>query len=601
MIPACLSHLSPLANHLWQSTLFAAAAGLLTLALRKNRAPVRYWLWLAGSVKFLVPFSLLVSLGSQFDWRTAPAAAPIQVSVVMDQIGQPFAPPASPRLSISAPRASASAPTILLCIWLAGFLLIAFSWLRQWRRIQNAVRSARPLNLNLPIRVLSSPARLEPGVFGIFRPVLVVPDGVMDHLTPAQWDAILMHELCHVRRRDNLTAAIHMMVEAMFWFYPLVWWIGKRLIDERERACDEEVLLTAGDPEVYAEGILNICKIYLESPLECASGVSGSNLKKRIRAIMTQRIADKLDFGRKLLLAGAGIVAIGGPVVFGVLFGVPFGVPFDRANAAQSTGQTKAAFEVASVRPSGEDASGGAAKSADRNAGPKFALEHRRLTATNINLLGLIVQAYGIWGCRRFGGGDCALVSGGPDWLKKEGFNILAKMPEDSPDYTPVQIANGHAPQFQLMLQALLAGRFDLKVHRETRQLAVYALTIGKKGPKFKKSDAAGNSRVMFHPSVDAAGQHMIQLTVKNSSMKELADVYSNVMGRPVVDQTGLKDRYDFTVNYESNSDAPGPFTELNGPGLFRAFEDQAGLKLEATRSPVEILVIDHAEKPSEN
>lgn len=291
------------------------------------------------------------------------------------------------------------------------------------------------------------------------------------------------------------------------------------------------------------------------------------------------------------------IVAVGGPVVLGLIFGL--------ANAAQSTGQSKVTFEVASVRPSGEEADD-AAKSTEGNAGPKFRFEHRRLTATNINLLGLIIQAYGIWGCRPFGGGDCTLVSGGPDWLKpdwlkKDGFNILAKMPEDSPDYTPVQIVNGHAPQFQLMLQALLADRFHLKVHRETRELPVYVLTVAKKGLKLKKADAAEEFRVMFHPSVDAAGQKMIQLIVKNSSMKELADMYSKVMGRPVIDQTGLKDQYDFTVDYEANADAPGAFTELNGPGLFRAFEDQAGLKLEATRSPVEILVIDHAEKPSEN
>ena len=88
---------------------------------------------------------------------------------------------------------------------------------------------------------------MEPGVFGIFRPVLLVPEGITDRLTPAQWKTILTHELCHVRRRDNLTAAIHMAIEAIFWFHPLVWWIGKRLIDERERACDEEVLLAAGD------------------------------------------------------------------------------------------------------------------------------------------------------------------------------------------------------------------------------------------------------------------------------------------------------------------------------------------------------------------
>src|SRR5712692_9016069 len=220
MIPA---YLTPLANHLWQSTLFAAVAGLLTIALRKNRAPVRYWLWLAASVKFLVPFSLLVSMGSQFDWRTAPAAAPIQFPAVMDQIGQPFSPPASPALSANVPAVPGNSSTVLLCVWLCGFLLVAFSWTRQWRRIRAAVRSGSPMDLDLPIKVMSSPARLEPGVFGLLRPVLVVPEGIMDHLTPAQWEAILAHELCHVRRRDNLTAAIHMAVEAVFWFYPLLW------------------------------------------------------------------------------------------------------------------------------------------------------------------------------------------------------------------------------------------------------------------------------------------------------------------------------------------------------------------------------------------
>src|SRR5215475_5788474 len=90
MIPA---NLSPLANHLWQSTLFAAAAWLLAVALRKNHASVRYRLWLAASVKFLIPFSLLVGAGSQFAWRTSPVIGPSPISHAMDQISQPFALP----------------------------------------------------------------------------------------------------------------------------------------------------------------------------------------------------------------------------------------------------------------------------------------------------------------------------------------------------------------------------------------------------------------------------------------------------------------------------------------------------------------------------
>src|SRR6185312_10120322 len=149
------------------------------------------------------------------------------------------------------------------------------------------------LKTDLP--TLSSPALLEPGVFGILRPVLLLPEGITDRLTSEHLSAILAHELCHVRRRDNLTAAIHMAVEAIFWFHPLIWWLGVRLVEERERACDEEVLRLGNKPHVYAESILKTCQFYLESPLTCMSGVTGSDLKRRVVRIMTQRIVDRLD------------------------------------------------------------------------------------------------------------------------------------------------------------------------------------------------------------------------------------------------------------------------------------------------------------------
>ena len=130
---------------------------------------------------------------------------------------------------------------------------------------------------------------------------------------------MLAHELCHVRRRDNLTSAIHMIVEAVFWFHPLVWWIGARLVEERERACDEAVLSLGNEPHDYAEGILNVCKSYLESPLACVSGVTGSNLKKRIQAILTGDAPGSLNFVRKFALAVAGMAALAVPVVVGVI------------------------------------------------------------------------------------------------------------------------------------------------------------------------------------------------------------------------------------------------------------------------------------------
>src|ERR1017187_4376951 len=163
--------LSPWANHLWQSTLFAAVAWLLTLALRKNRAAVRYWIWLAASVKFLIPFSLLVSAGAQLGWRAAPAVAQPRFSFVMEEIAQPFALPASTPLPAVAAAALNPLPAILFGVWLCGVAIGAVFWLRWWRRIRAVQRAATPLPLHLPIRVMSSTARLEPGVVGIVNPV----------------------------------------------------------------------------------------------------------------------------------------------------------------------------------------------------------------------------------------------------------------------------------------------------------------------------------------------------------------------------------------------------------------------------------------------
>jgi tetratricopeptide (TPR) repeat protein len=202
---------------------------------------------------------------------------------------------------------------------LAGFVTVLIFWVREWRRIRSALKAASPLDLKTPIPALSSPERIEPGVVGIFRQVLLLPQGMIDRLTPAQLEAILFHELCHARRRDNLAAAIHMLGEALFWFYPPVWWIERKLVAEREKACDEEVLRVLREPEAYAQAILNVCKFYKESPIVCVSGVTGSNLRKRIEAIMGQRIVRNLGLGKKVLLAAAATMAVAGPIFLGLM------------------------------------------------------------------------------------------------------------------------------------------------------------------------------------------------------------------------------------------------------------------------------------------
>ena len=165
MIPV---HLSPLANHLWQSTLFAGVAAILALVLRKNRAQTRYLVWFSASVKFLVPFSLLVSVGSQFEWRSAATVLPARpLAMAMEQISQPFT---SLRHAVVPPPRIPMAPKVLGVLWFCGSAAVLFVWCVRWQRIRAALRLGSPLPLAAPIPVISSPTLLEPGLFGIFCP-----------------------------------------------------------------------------------------------------------------------------------------------------------------------------------------------------------------------------------------------------------------------------------------------------------------------------------------------------------------------------------------------------------------------------------------------
>jgi len=335
MIPKYLSAIAPaMANHLWQSTLFALVAAILALALRKNQARVRHYLWLAASLKFLIPFSLLTSLGAHLATLNHSAETQTGLYFVIQKVSQPFAQTPSPREWLAASLLPLL-PGIIALLWLCGFAaVIAISWLR-WRRITAAMRCAAPIShgrevdalrrleriagLRKPIAFWISRSSLEPGIFGIIRPVLLWPAAISQHLQDAHMEAILAHEVWHVRRRDNLAAAMHMVVEAIFWFHPLVWWLGARLIEERERACDEEVLRLGNPPQVYAESILKTCEFCIGSPLAFVSGVTGADLKQRIVRIMTEHSARKLSLARKLLLAAIGVGAIAGPILVGLV------------------------------------------------------------------------------------------------------------------------------------------------------------------------------------------------------------------------------------------------------------------------------------------
>jgi len=323
------AELLPVANHLWQSTLFGIAIWVVTLALRRNQAKVRHRLWLAASVKFLIPFALLASLGSLIPTGPSPIAPSVQIVAVVETISEPFAAsdpqpayvqPVEPVPSLQ--PAESLIPTFAVALWALGFIGNLLWWFLRWLQVRRTVQRGTPLDLDthgLPVRMIKHAKQMEPGVFGVFRPVLILPEGITERLSTAELQSVIAHERCHIRRCDNSATAVHMFVETIFWFHPLVWWIKARLIDEQERACDEEVLARGVDPQVYAESILKICKLYVDSPLACVAGIAGSNLKHRIENIMRCRIGLRLGFARATLITLGAIVALVSPVVVGMV------------------------------------------------------------------------------------------------------------------------------------------------------------------------------------------------------------------------------------------------------------------------------------------
>jgi len=165
------------------------------------------------------------------------------------------------------------------------------------RNAENAV------GMSQRIPILLSRTSLEPGIFGIARPVLVLAARHLRTSGNAHLESILAHELCHVRRQDNLAAMMHMAVEAVLLFHPLVWWLGNRLVEERELACDEAVLEMGSERQVYAESILENLRILRRLAAELCFRGYGADLKKRITHIMTKDAMYKLNFSKKLLLS----------------------------------------------------------------------------------------------------------------------------------------------------------------------------------------------------------------------------------------------------------------------------------------------------------
>ena len=616
-----LSSVSPqLWNHLWQSTLFAVAVGLLASTLRRYPARIRYWLWMAASIKFLIPFSLLIAAGAHFARPIAPAPSVTTAYVAIDEVSEPFtvAPDLTPSISVTPQPVRIhhlSLPVTLAALWLCGFTVVLAVWLIQWRRVVVSVRRSKQLldgrvadtlrrieqlaRVAKPIPLLSSPGTMEPGIFGILRPVLLWPEAISAHLDDVHLEAVLAHEACHVRRRDNLTSLVHMLVEALFWFHPLVWWMESQLVKERERACDETVLLLCNRPQAYAEGILKVCEFCVESPLKCVSGITGADLKKRIVRIMTEGLGYKLSFGRKLLLAGIAVLALAVPVMLGqaqaaqrLMLEAIKAAPKPlqaAADAMMSVEEAPSTEEIAQVAlPQGLPQ-----LQFDLVSGPRFEAAHvdrnkrvpipmqdgptregDRYVIYAHSMESLVSIAYDV---------PETQVIGGPPWLEFDRYDIEAKTPETTSD-----------ADIKVMLRALLEERFHLTVQNGTYPQPARILSLEKGGSKLKPSsgkEEAGCKR----PEHPAPSGTPTTLDCHNQTIKDIADMLADEAGwrdkRPVIDRTGLKGSYDFKLSWVPTIVGADvvPFTE--------ALSSELGLKVENGTAPWTGLLVERADE----
>lgn len=536
-------------NHLWQSTVFAGAVAIGGVILRRHSPRLRYWLWLAASLKFLIPFSLLVSTGAHVQ---LPPRAPALRGAMIQRVSSVFEPGVVFQLPLSPSTTPISWTPVLAAVWFAGSLYLAIRWFRNWRLIDRAAHRARPIDHPWQIPVFASASQLEPGVFGIVRPILLLPKNLRGELSDEQFDAILAHESRHIQFHDNLTAALHMVVETLFWFHPLIWWIGARLTDERERDCDAAALQHGSSPADYARGIVSVCQNFTESPLLCASGISGADLKKRIHEIMTWRESLPLSVSGKAALTATALAAVSIPFAIGIL----------RAQTDIAT----ASYDVASIH-----ASDPAERSTHMGSdGPRGGLRTH-----NVTVLQLIAAAYHVQDYQ---------VLNTPSWAASERFDVVVT--PDGPEAIP-EAAQGWEKLWDvnlLRLRSVLRDRFHLTLKPDTRQMPIYVLAAGPKNNKL--SPPTGQ------PSIQTNGDR--EITATSATMEMLASQLSWQLRQPVKDETGLAGRFDLKFDWVPDPDLP------NGP-IVTAVNEQLGLRMSAAKGDVPVYVIERLDHPSEN
>jgi len=441
---------------------------------------------------------------------------------------------------------------------------------------QTLDRLKERLGLTRPVRLLVSAWVQTPAVVGWLRPVVLAPVGALSGLPVAYVESLLMHELAHIRRQDYLVNMVQCAAEALLFYHPAVWWISGQIRAEREACCDDIAVRMSGDVLTYASALAELEA--QRAGLHLALAANGGSLADRIARLLGESRP-----------ASGGIVP--GVVIGAALLLAAFGL-FGQT-------QERPAFQVASVKLNAE-------------AQPRSMIVRPqpggRLTTHNARVSQLIENAYQV---------QAYQIVGGPEWINAEGYDIEAK-PDHDIDRAEVW----------LMLQTLLADRFKLAIHRDTRELPVYALVADKNGerlPVSKEADCLAADPASPPPNANVRGPcgkilidmspQGLKMLGRSVDMAMLIGMLAAVLDRPVIDKTGFTGKTDIAMAFTPDdltrglpgaggSHDPGGLplpSDPNRPNIMAALQEQLGLKLVSTKGPVEVLVIDRVERPSAN
>jgi len=551
-------------------TLIAAIIALVLFAMRIKRAAVLHAVW-ASVVLLMMLLPAWVAWGPKAPLPVLPPERSPAIELLPPPLPAGLAERSSAP-SLSPVREDGGYPVIPVIYLLGtGVLLLRLGI--------GTVRATRLQSCVVPITV------------GILRPRILLPE-TAKQWPRAQLDAVLAHEREHARRRDPLFQWLALLNRAIFWFHPLAWWLERKISGLAEEACDATVIAGGYDAREYSEYLLDLARSVERAGARIEAvgmAMPGIGLTHRIRQMLSGVPVPRISRPRMactvaICAAAAAILAAGTLV------------------RAQSKAVATPKFEVASIRRCKEEPG-------QRGGGGNSSPGRLRVNCTTVK--GLINQAYLLFANGRFRVGLRPPIEGGPAWINSEHYEINAKA-EGS--VSPVMM-NGP------MLQALLEDRFKLRVHRETRDVPVYTLTVAKDGLKlqpFKEGSCTPVDRSQFAPFSGPPSQDQIDknchargtkdgLNLKVDAQGMTIDEFSKIfldthtLGRPVINKADIAGRFDFHLEYAPENRGVPADEVGGGPSIFTALQEQLGLKLESAKGPGEFFVIDSVERPSEN